>query len=118
MSSKRALLAERLFSKTKAGELNWQETADENVYQVAFPGYALHIGEREFEDEPYIFIRLYNADGALMEDFDDGDLRNDVLPAGQASFYGMMLETYNSARRVAMGVERALDKILEELGGP
>lgn len=117
-NDKRAALAERLYHKTKEGALKWEATAEDGVYQVAFPGYALHIGERERNSEPFIFVRLYDADGTLMEDYDDGDLK-EMIPSsvpGSIGFYTLLSELYSGARRAALGVDRALDNILKELG--
>jgi hypothetical protein len=61
-------------------------------------------------------ISIHNADGKLIDEVSDGDMNNDFNEVGITSFI-IMRELYENARRVAMGVQVAIDEILNELGG-
>jgi hypothetical protein len=94
--------------------VKWEETADEGVYQAAFPNYTIRLSSRwngEMEGLDY-FMRLYNENGTLIEEISDEDFHAIDKDAGT---YKFLAETYESARRIAMGVEQALDDLLREL---
>jgi len=103
-----ATLVSKLSLKTQAGEVRWEETGEERTYQASFPGYAVHVFPR---GEDYI-LQIFNDDGNLIEEVSDRDLTSYM---GNA--YIQMKELYELARRNAMGVEQALDKILSCLDG-
>src|SRR5271156_2447844 len=79
-TSKRVELADRLISKTEKGELEWQETANPDAFQVAFPNYSLLIGAVQTEEGSQydIVITLFNSAGNKIDEFSDVDLYNET----------------------------------------
>ena len=43
-----ARLAERLLKKTTNGEIAWERTADDDLFQAGFKGYAVQVGPGTF----------------------------------------------------------------------
>lgn len=100
------LLIQKLIEKTSAAEIRWEDTEEENVYQVVLPEYSVRIWPRG-ED---FMLGIFNAQGALIEEVSDVYLTDELSEA-----YSKMKDLYDSARRIAMGVEQALDSILSSL---
>ena len=111
-------LLERLHRRTREGRVDWEETREEGVFQAHFGGLALTISSREdpeWPDSPDYVIRILNDEGRLVEEFTNNDLRP-LVKDEEVNPYKLLDETFTSARRSAMGVERALNTLLEELG--
>ena len=100
------LVIQKLIDKTSAGEIGWEETELENVYQAVFPEYSVRIWPR---GEDFV-LGIFNAQGALIEEVSDVALKDELSDS-----YRIMKDLYLSARRAAMGVDQALDEILSSL---
>lgn len=114
MPDKRILLLQQLRRRTLEGTLNWEETADDGAYQATFSNYGVRIRtmwNRE-HDSPDYQLELYNSNGHLIEEI-SSDALHEVDP--KAGAYQIMAQMFETARRIAMGVEQALDEILQEL---
>ncbi|HEX8429640.1 MAG TPA: hypothetical protein VF625_00075 [Longimicrobium sp.] len=112
MVDKRVVLIKRLLHRTENGGMTWEPTARENEFLSSFSGYTVSIGSRRTSPgDPDLVFSIYNADGSLVEEFDDTDLPadNDFDP------YVTMGRLHEMARRYAMGAEQALDSLLNEL---
>jgi hypothetical protein len=107
-NEKMVSLLQKLYQRTSEGRVPWQETEMPEVFQAAFPGYAVRI--HHDPDSGDIVLSLFNEEGAQIEEVTDEDIKNEL----QNSFT-LMKDLYDTARRTAMGVEEALDKILAEL---
>lgn len=104
-------LIEKLYQKTGEGQINWETTSTEGVYQAILKSYSVRILKQILEERTVIVLQIYNEEGDLIEEVNDEDV-------GRVSKWGAfatMLELYESARRTAMGTEKAVDEILEEL---
>lgn len=110
---KRVLLAERLRERTLAGAIAWEETADEEVFQAAFSNLTLRIASYfdDVLDESVVEIEIFNSQGQRIDAFTDVTLKS----VGMQAPWSVMFETHQAARRIAMGVENALDSLLNEL---
>jgi hypothetical protein len=108
-----------LARRTSEGHVDWQETPDEGVYQAAFPGYAVRVLARpsnDYEDpDPDYVVQLYNENGALIEVIRQDDIREGMEAEDYRESYALLRSLYEGARRHAMGVEHALDQIIEKL---
>ena len=107
-----ARLVTALSLKTENHELAWNETEKEGTYETSFPNYSVRISRNEKLDYnenlmPIILLELTNQNGEIIEQIDDEDLRNLLQDP-----YPLMKNMYDTARRQAMGVEDALDAIL------
>ena len=113
-------LINMLEKKTSEGRVEWQETTDDGVFQAAFPGYAVRVlmhsaGGRFSDEDPDYFVQLYNENGTLIEVIRQDDIREGEEADAYKKSYGVLKSLYEGARRHAMGVDRALDQILEQL---
>lgn len=104
--SKIATLIKTLLKQTSNGELQWAQTEKTATFQASFPRYSVRIYP---QNSDYV-LQILNDQGDTVEEIADPDLR-DVL----ASPYKTMGDLHDSARRNAMGVETALDEILNFL---
>jgi hypothetical protein len=102
----------RIFEKTKNGELRWEATANSNVFAVAFPKYSVSLERVPETDDTrgFIVLRISNDRGQTVEEFS----------SWQASRSGFedMAELFDRARRIAMGLNEALDELLRDLDEP
>lgn len=115
-ASKPIRLLLQLLQKSHEGKVKWEKTVEDGEFQAAFPGFSVRLSTRPSHDTPddidYL-LSIFNEQGELIEVMSDSDL----LHQGQSSppAYKLMAELYGIARRTAMGVEQALDAILEQL---
>lgn len=100
-----------LNKQTFAGKVAWESTDLVGVFQVSYPNYSIRISSRERGGAEDVFITIINSVGDVVESFSDVTLSSDF-----SSAYRLMSNTYFEARRIAMGVNAALDEILVELG--
>lgn len=103
---------EKMYRGTIDGNINWEETQYNGIYQSSFPNYSIHImAGKENNDTPYIEITIYNDEGKVIETIrDDDDSLRDMNDS-----YQRMEEIYETARSQAMGLEKALDDIIDYL---
>lgn len=108
-------LVEKLHLRTIDGDLKWEETEDDGIYQVAFPNFSVRVSGLQSRGETLDYwVTIYNADGKLIDGVSDVDLKDELLKIDLTS-YAFMKELYDYARRVAMGVNDALSEILASL---
>lgn len=110
---KLAKIIAKLLERTKVGSVTWEETGGREVFQAAFPGYTIQVFSKDNEDEPdqldYV-VRIVNEEGKVLEEVADPELR-DVMEKPLET----MKELYTLARRSALGVDDALNRILSSL---
>ena len=112
-------LARKLHKQTRAGHVEWEKTNEEGVFEADFAGFAVQLSEAIAEEEPVYFIRIFDREGVLLEEFSDEDateILNRTTPTEPSVMFEVLAETYRGARRVAMGVDKAVDSILSALG--
>jgi hypothetical protein len=115
-------VVKKLHERVREGKVQWGQTESSDVYEAAFPLYAVRVGKRRSAipdagpGEVDYVVAIYNAEGTLIEEIDDPGLRE--ASSGEitgVAAYNMMKDLYESARRSAMGVDEALDSLLSEL---
>lgn len=112
-------LVDRLHRKTLAGQVPWTETTSQNEYAANFSGLSLSIKtlfDPDWPDKPDYVVKILNTEGRLVEEFSNVELSTLVTDA-EPHPYKLLEEIYRGARRIAMGVDNALDLLLNELGG-
>jgi hypothetical protein len=112
---KMVYLVQRLYRRTDAESVEWEETEIEGVFQAVFPEYCLRLSMQLLDghvpgSEDYV-LSIFNARGLKVEEVSDVDLAEDL-----ADSYEVMKHLYRAARRKVMGVDQALDSILSSLG--
>jgi hypothetical protein len=111
VNNKYLQIVDRLIYKTNQRDIEWKEGVYPGAFQVSFPNYSLTLApcEGEHGDTDYV-IAVIDSDGNTIDTFSDVDLGGDYFPK--------LAELYQNARRQALGVDKALDEILDELGAP
>ena len=111
--NKLAILVNKLADKTTDHKINWEETARGDSFQVSFPEYSIIIDTCESETESGQIdyrIAILNNEGRIIESAVDPDFKDYIEDP-----YLIMKDMYETARRQTLGVEDALDSILEKL---
>jgi L-asparaginase II len=108
-------LVQKLYRRTDDGDVEWEETEIEGVFQAAFPEYTIRLSMETPDghvraSEDYV-LTIFNSRGLKIEEVADVDLAEDLVES-----YEVMKHLYGAARRKAMGVEQALDSLLSALG--
>lgn len=107
----------RLEAATRSGKVDWQKSNESGEFVASFPNYSVVVGTETYMDdntgEP---DRIYKL--TILDQM--GDVVEVIYPGTLASLglyepWQQLRELHESARRKAMGVERALDEILESL---
>ena len=116
---KLAELAYKLHQMTIKGKVAWQETVTAGVYRASFSNYSLQISlepSENLQGPKDIRISVFGDDGNEIESFIDEDIKQWISNFDPFSTgYHMMHETYEVARRSALGTEQAIDQILADL---
>jgi len=101
-------IVDRLIDRTERHEIEWKEGVTSGVFQVSFPNYSLTLGQHDMVTGSFDYIiSIIDAAGNVIDTFSDADLGGD--------YYPRMGDLYQNARRQALGVDMALDEILDEL---
>src|SRR5688500_16934770 len=108
-------LAFKLVQATASGQIKWQETETEEMFQTSFARSSVRIGARrsKVDDEANeFFIRVFNAEGEVVaelgdEDPDDQDERLEL--------YNGLKSMFDTARHQASGVDDVLTDIIGEI---
>lgn len=112
MISKYATLAQRLVARQAKGRLDWKETETEGLFQVSFPDYSIRI---QLQENPYgrdyAVVSIYNDEGTELDTFTSLALQDEWPDANE-----QLVQLYQFARRAALGVDKAIDSLLRELG--
>ena len=108
-----------LFDRTMSGQLNWVLSFEPDVYQADFPNHSLQITRCPNDDlmGDDIVIKIKNKEGMLIESFSDVSIDTSDVP-GPYSAFSYMNKIYETARRQALGVDKALDEIIDDLEMP
>jgi hypothetical protein len=104
-------LVRGLNKQTLAGKIAWESTDRVGVFEVSYPNYSIRISVKEKETSEDIWITIINDLGDTVESFSDVTISSS-LP----NSYRVMSNIYAEARRIAMGVNAALDEILGDMG--
>ena len=119
-------LIERLISLTAEGKIEWKETASEDDFQATVAQHVVTISRstnRDNWDALEYKIRVADRKGTLIDeampsDFDHGLLIRELRPEGrtvQHSPFEAFVRLYDSARRSARNVDKALTELLSSL---
>ena len=108
---KSADLAYKLHQKTLEGSVDWKKAIVPGVYQASFSDNSIQISLNGSE-KTNVKISVIDDNENEIESFSAGD-----IDSGEAEFnpFDIMSDTYEIARRSALGSEQAINKILSEL---
>ena len=107
-------LMQRLYAKTAAGQVQWERTANEDVFQSSFPSYVVRVSVEPSSnpEAPDYFLTIRDEHGRVIESTSDVAILQ-AIPESKA--FTLMKELHDMARRQALGVDKALDSLLSEL---
>ncbi|MCF3194139.1 hypothetical protein [Pseudomonas bubulae] len=106
-----AKLIDVLVTQTENGSLQWAQTETSDMFQASFPRYSVRLYTQQAGPiEVDYVLQILNELGEIVEEVSDPDLK-EVME----SPYKVMRRLHDAARRSAMGVESALDEILDFL---
>ncbi len=105
-------LVQLLDERTEANTVAWEAIPNKKAFQTAFPNSAVRITEVDTEESPDYVISVFNESGTLIERASDVDIGT-AIPNTKS--FAKMADLYKRARRGALGVDRALDHLLESL---
>ncbi len=104
-----------LHQKTLDGKVKWEKTSKVGLFLATFSGSSVRMFTKENEDSPEdldYYLTIYNAQGDRVEVVSDILLQRADEKFGG---YKLLSETYEMARRIALGVDDAIDALLSEL---
>ena len=109
-------LADRARDKTRHGELNWRETADEDSFQALFDTGSLVISyDRSHPEDTtvpifhYINLAVLNRSGSVVDEACFSSERD-------YDSYESLYELFQLSRRSARDSDQVLDGLMRELG--
>ncbi|HLL75458.1 MAG TPA: hypothetical protein VK421_09330 [Pyrinomonadaceae bacterium] len=109
-STKLNQLIDLLYERTQKGQVNWESTPDEDAFVVHFSELSLSIRSGYDEDgDEFVSISLRNQNGRVI----DNDYFWDAMT--ETGAWDKAFSLYSAAKRKALGVDEALDRILDEL---
>jgi hypothetical protein len=116
-SEKYLRLVSLLIKRTNENTAQWEPTSRDGVFALSLPDYTVRISiVRGGDDTQDVTFQIVNSEGTLIDTFTDNDAAaglSDKTPA-----YRDISNLYDQARRQALGVDKALDQLIEELGKP
>jgi hypothetical protein len=115
---KAAKIVDRLYQKTLKGSITWDETSDKNAFQANVGNYIVQvIKEYDGESEDwYSKVLLRSYDGNLIDEILPSHLREiESSERPDLRFWQIFDELHESARRYALGVDKAYDELLSIL---
>lgn len=115
-TNKRGRLIESLYRKTLSNSIEWiARESDMVMAQIGQRIVRLTCGPNENLLE---ILEIANpSDGTILEKFNDEEVEGEPdQQLGEQSWYGMMQNLRELARRQATGADEAIDSVLKELG--
>lgn len=107
----------RLIASTKSGKLKWSESPVSGRYDVAFANYTLSISSEagRIRGNTDIVIRIHGPEGDILDQITDEEFSSNEFYFGDKTPFAALNDLYHDARRNAVGIDQALDSILDEL---
>jgi hypothetical protein len=105
INDKTIALIRVLHDRSTKNQIAWEKTGQPNAYQASLPKYSIVLRLRKPGE---VVLQLGNEEGDLIEEY------SSELATSEIDM--RMHETYEFARRRALGVDEALDEILKDFG--
>lgn len=105
--SKIVRIIQGVIRQTNAGKIDWEVTESEDTFQASFPNYSIRLSYTESNMGKDYWLTIINNEGLVIESVSDVDVKSELEGS-----YKIMEGLYANARRVALGVDKALDELL------
>ncbi len=103
----------KLDRKTASGDISWEKTIHENVFQTSFPRYTIRVSyDRRGGNYE---ISILGMDGNVIESVKDTEIDSGAAGDARATWRNRLQGIFNNARHQACGVENALDELMAYL---
>lgn len=104
-----------LYFATIDNSIQWDKTVDDDTFQTSFDNYSVKlILWYDPPDTTEYSISIVDTEGKEIARIGPEDIPNNVTFKGKSP-YAAFREMYEVARRTALGIEKALDDILQSL---
>lgn len=113
-------LVEGLYNATMTGRIKWQPVSKSSSYLTSLRSSAIEIADdMNNNGEPVIVVNVYDQLGNIVDSFND-DYLHGYKPHNLSydSYYTVMKNLQEMARRNATGADRIIQSILTEIGAP
>jgi hypothetical protein len=107
-------LTDKLYRTTHDNRLQWEKASQPNNFQITIRNYVLTILLQGEEQDPECVLRINNADGDLIDEIRWSDLKDIRMQDGRGG-QAILYRLHELARSNAMGADKALKEISEEL---
>lgn len=113
-------LIDGLLKMSEAGKISWTETSDEKMFQASVGTYVVTIkmelvGQNWGEDIYRYLLRIHDNAGKFLDEITEADIPDDARFTGGLGRDDALKHLYDSARRKALNVDKALDDFLSYL---
>lgn len=115
IDAKHFQLIDRLHDKTMSGKIEWKKGVKDEAFQTVLRDYTVQLlrqPSRAHPEEDLFVLRLLDNDGEVVDEFTDEDFGENV----KHHAFNLLNATHSRARMKAMGVDKVLDDLLDELG--
>lgn len=104
-------LIDKVHAQTLAGQLDWSEGAGRNSFAFEADGFSVVVAATASTAT----IAITDTDGRELETLDEEELASVTSPSGK-DYEAIVRDIYQSARRVALGTDDAIERILRVIG--
>ena len=116
---KLATLIVKLAEKTANGDIHWQETAQDGLFQASIANNTIQVrlvrGSTDGNIDDVMFT-IFDSTGKEIEEFTDEDIKHYPV-FGVENPYEVCKNIYETAKRQSVGSEEVINSIIEELDG-
>lgn len=95
----------KLLERTNQDKVDWQSAADEAAFMAVFGNTSVVVSSDDLEG---VIFKIVNQEGRVIEDISSD------FGAGR-DWSVELRELYSKARRLALGVDSQLDRLLQEI---
>jgi len=103
----------KLDRKTASGDISWEKTIHENVFQTSFPRYTIRVSH-DRRGGNYA-ISILGMDGNVIESVKDTEIETGAAGDARATWRNRLQGIFKNARHQACGVDHALDELMAYL---
>ena len=111
-------LIQKVEKKTKCGDLAWEATLEDKIFQVTLGSFILRIAEEPSQGGPDYRLSILDSQGRVIDSASNVEFGNTEVPSSFVPYF-VLKEILDGARRSALGADKAIDSLLSDLdGGP
>ncbi|MGD2131346.1 MAG: hypothetical protein PVI23_01040 [Maricaulaceae bacterium] len=104
-------LIDRIHAQTENGQIRWREGASKSAFAFEADDYNVVVDA----NPSTVTLLITDGDGRELETLDEEDLSAVSSPGGR-DYEAIVRDIHANARRVAMGTDDAIERILRAMG--